>query len=150
MKKQSLSWLLAALVLLILLYPEKLTIAPAYHVKVVDQSGEPMADTAVSELWQQASLQRRELLDQRKTDARGTVLLPERTVRAPLAERVLGCVAYWGRMGQTMPCGNRYTISAAGDLQELGRTETVTGLLQRQRSLLITLKQCDMREPVLC
>lgn len=150
MKKRSVSWVLAALVLVILLYPEKLTIVPVYHVKVVDSAGAPMPGIAVSELWQQASVQPHEILEQRMTDAAGEVTLPQRTVRAPLAERILGCLAHWSRKGMGSPCGNRFTISAAGDLRELERTETITGILRRQHSLVIKLQHCDMREPELC
>jgi hypothetical protein len=150
MSKKWAWWLLAGLLLVVLLYPEKLTIVPAYHVKLVDQFGAPMASTAVSELWQQTSAQRRETLEQRTTDAQGEVNLPVRTVRSPLAERIFGCFAYLGREGLAATCGNRFSISAAGDLKELERTETVTGILKRQHSLVITLKQCDMREPMLC
>jgi hypothetical protein len=142
--------MLAGLVLVVLLYPEQLTIVPAYHVTLTDQSGLPMAGTPVSELWQQTSVHRREILEQLATDAQGEVTLPARTVRSPLAERILGCLAYHSREGMTAPCGNRFSISAAGDLKELGRTETITGILKRQRSLVIKLERCDMREPELC
>jgi hypothetical protein len=150
MKKRSLSWLLAGLILLVLLYPEKLTIVPEYHVKVIDQSGQPMERAAVSELWQLVSVQRQEMLEQRYTNASGEVVLPARTIRAPLAERALGCLAHWGREGFDSPCGRRFTISGSGDLKELERTETTTGILKRQHSLVIKLQHCDMREPLLC
>ena len=47
-------------------------------------------------------------------------------------------------------CGNRYSISGAGDLQELERVDTVTSILKRKHSLLLTLKDCDLNEPSLC
>ena len=150
MKKRSVSWLLAGLILVVLLYPEKLTVVPIYHIKLIDQSGMPMAGIAVSELWQQTSVQRNATLEQRRTDSNGETTLPERTLRASLTERILGCFAYWNRTKQSEPCGKRFSISAAGDLKEFGRTETTTGVLKRQHTLVITLEQCDMREPELC
>ncbi|WP_158751485.1 hypothetical protein [Acidobacterium sp. S8] len=150
MRKQWPWWLFSILVLVILLYPEKLTVVPAYHVKLVDQFGKPMADTAVSELWQQASAERSEHLEQIMTDAQGETDLPQRTLRAPLAERLLGCFAYHSREGMESPCGNHYTIGAAGDLKELDRSETISGILKRKHSLTITVKRCDINEPALC
>lgn len=150
MRKRWAWWVLSGLLLAVLFYPEKLTIVPAYHVKLIDQFGAPMPNTGVSELWQQTSAQRQESLAQTMTNAQGEASLPERTVRSPLARRILGCFAYLNREGLASPCGNRFSISGAGDLKELERTETVTGILRRQHSLVITLKQCDMREPMLC
>jgi hypothetical protein len=150
MKKRSASWLLAGLVLVVLLYPEKLTIVPAYRVKIVDQFGTPMPKTAVSELWQQTSVQRTESVDLRMTNAHGEALLPERTLRSPLAERILGCLAYMGRAGVNAPCGSHFSISAAGDLRELERVETRTGILKRQHLLVLTIQQCEQRDPTLC
>jgi hypothetical protein len=150
MRKRWAWWLFSILVLVILLYPQKLTIVPAYHVKLVDQFGAPLANTGVSELWQQTSAQRIEHLEQFMTDAQGEIDLPERTVRAPLGERMLGCLAYLSRAGLAAACGDRFSITAAGDLKELDRTETVTGILTRKHSLLLTLKQCDPDEPSLC
>jgi hypothetical protein len=143
-------WLLSGLLLAVLLYPEDLTVVPVYHVKLVDQFGAPMADTGVSELWQQTSVQRQEQLVQVMTDAHGEVDLPARSVRAPLLERVIGCLSYLSREGLAAACGNRFAISGAGDLKELERSESVTGLLRRQHSLVLTLKECDPNEPMLC
>jgi hypothetical protein len=142
--------LLIAGLLVVLFYPETLIVVPAYHVKLVDRSGKPFANTGVSELWQQTSLQRMEMLNQVMTNAQGEVLLPERTVRASLLRRMIGCLDYLGRQGFGAPCGNSYSITAAGDLKELARTETVTGLLRYQHSLVLILEVCDKREPVLC
>ena len=150
MRKQWAWWVFAVLVLVVLLYPEKLTVVPAYHVKLLDQFGKPLANTTVSELWQQTSAERVEHLEQIATDAQGEVNLPARTLRAPLAERVLGCFAYLSREGLAAACGNRFSISAAGDLKELDRNETVTGILNRRYSLVITLKHGDPDEPALC
>jgi hypothetical protein len=145
------AWLLfSILALVLLLYPEKLTIVPAYRVKLVDQFGAPLAKTGVSELWQQTSVQRSENLVQVMTNAQGEADLPERTVRAPLAERIIGCLVYLSRSRMAATCGNRYSISGAGDLQELERVDTVTGILKRKHSLLLTLKDCDLNEPSLC
>jgi hypothetical protein len=144
-KKWALS-LFSILVLVLLLYPEKLTIVPAYHVRLVDQSGEPLANTFVSELWQQTAAQRIESLQQVMTNAQGEVDLPQRTVRASLVERMLGCLRNVRRQGFGDACGSRFYIGAAGDLKEVGRTETVAGLLKQKHSLLLTVKQCSPEE----
>ena len=150
MRKQSAWWLFSILILVVLLYPEKLTVVPACHVTLLDQVGKPLANTAVSELWQQTSVERTEHLQQVMTDAQGEVDLPARTLRAPLAERVLGCLAYLSRTGMAAACGNRFSIGAAGDLEELKRSETVSGILKRKHALVITVKRCDINEPSLC
>ncbi|HYK37722.1 hypothetical protein [Alloacidobacterium sp.] len=143
-------WLFSSLVLVVLFYPQDLTIVPAYHVKLVDQFGAPLAQTGVSELWQQTSAQRHENIEQVMTNDQGDVDLPPRALRSPLAVRMVGCLAYLSREGLAAICGNRYSISAAGDLKELQRTETVTGILNKHYSLVLTLKQCDPNEPSLC
>lgn len=143
-------WLFLILVLAVLFYPQELTIVPAYHVKLVDQFGEPLADTGVNELWQQTSEQRHESIEQVTSDEQGEVDLPPRTVRSMLAKRMVGCLAYLNREGLAAICGNRYSISAIGDLKELQRTETVTGILNKRHSLVLTLKHCDPNEPSLC
>jgi hypothetical protein len=150
MKKQWVSLVFSVAVLIVLLYPEQITVVPAYHVKLVDQFGAPLANTGVSELWQQASVQRIEHLEQVMTDAQGDADLPAQTVRASLAERALGCLAYLSRGGTAAACGSHFLIDGAGDLEELERTETVTGILKRQHSLLLTLKHCDPDQPKLC
>jgi hypothetical protein len=146
MRKKWAFSLFSILVLIVLLYPEKVSIVPAYHVKLVDQSGQPLADTFVSELWQQPSTQRVENLQQVLTNAQGEVDLPQRTVRAPLVERILGCLRYLGREGPGAGCGNRFYIGAAGDLKEVGRTEIIAGVLKPKHSLLLTLKRCSPEE----
>jgi hypothetical protein len=144
-KKWALS-LFSILALLLLLYPAKLTIVPAYHVRLVDQSGEPLANTFVSELWQQTAAQRIENLQQIMTNSQGEVDLPQRTVRASLVERMFGCLRNASRQGFSDACGNRFYIGAAGDLKEVGRTETVAGVLKQKHSLLLTVKRCSPEE----
>ncbi|MGC1298060.1 MAG: hypothetical protein WA869_23760 [Alloacidobacterium sp.] len=144
-KKWALS-LFSILALLLLLYPAKLTIVPAYHVRLVDQSGEPLANTFISELWQQTAAQRIESLQQIMTNSQGEVDLPQRTVRASLVERMLGCLRNASRQGFSDACGNRFYIGAAGDLKEVGRTETVAGVLKQKHSLLLTVKRCSPEE----
>ena len=150
MRKQWAWWMFSGLVLIVLLYPERLTIVPAYHVLVVDQFGAPMAHTGVSELWQLASVHRVEHLEQVMTNSQGVADLPARTVRASLAERMLGCLAYLSREGMGAACGNHFSISGAGDLEELERTVTTTDLLKHQHALVLTLKHCDPADPMLC
>jgi hypothetical protein len=150
MRKQWAWCMFSGLVLIVLLYPERLTVVPAYHVLVVDQFGAPMAHTGVSELWQLASVHRVEHLEQVMTNSQGVADLPARTVRASLAERMLGCLAYLSREGMGAVCGNHFSINGAGDLEELERAVTTTGLLKPQHSLVLTLQHCDPADPMLC
>ncbi|QNI31353.1 hypothetical protein H7849_20050 [Alloacidobacterium dinghuense] len=138
--------LVSILVLAVLLYPERLTIVPAFHVKLVDQSGDPLANTAVSELWQHNCAQRLETLQQVMTNTQGEVDLPERTLRASLIERTLGCLRQISREGLGTSCGSHFSIVAAGDLKEVARTETVAGVLKSKHSLLLTVKHCNPEE----
>lgn len=140
MRKQAIWGIFTILVLVVLLYPEKLTVVPAYHVKVMDQAGAPLAGAVVSELWRQASLQKIDHLEQVTTNMAGEVDLPARTLRAPIAERLLGCFAFHSRAGWESSCGNHFTIGVAGDRRELGRAEVVTGVLRKRRSLTIMLE----------
>lgn len=150
MRKQWAWCMFSGLVLIVLLYPERLTVVPAYHVLVVDQFGAPMAHTGVSELWQLASVHRVEHLEQVMTNSQGVADLPARTVRASLAERMLGCLAYLSREGMGAACGNHFSINGAGDLEELERAVTTTGLLKPQHSLVLTLQHCDPADPMFC
>lgn len=140
MRKQTIWGIFTVLVLVVLLYPENLTVAPAYHVKVLDRTGAPIAGAVVSELWRQTSVQKEDHLEQVVANMAGEVDLPARTVRAPIAERLLGCFAFHSRAGWESSCGNHFTISVAGDQRELWRTEVVTGVLKKQRSLTITME----------
>jgi hypothetical protein len=149
MRKQWAWWVIAILVLIVLLYPQRLTVVPAYHVKLVDPLGSPLVNTGVSELWQQTSVQPLEHLEQVMTNAQGEADLPEQTIYAPLAEQILGCLAYLSREGLTATCGNHFSISGAGHLKELERVETTTGVLKRRHSLMLTLKYCDPDIPLL-
>lgn len=150
MKKYWAWWTIGTVVLVLLFYPKKLTVVPVYHVTLVDQFGSPLPHAGVSELWQQTSAQRQENLAQSLTDAQGTVEFPEREIRASLAKRMIGCFVYLAHEGLAATCGNRWSITAAGDFQELDRKETVTGIFRKEHSLVLTLKKCDSNEPALC
>jgi|GEM_PF-4781240 hypothetical protein len=149
-RKQWVWWAMAIVVLALLFYPKELMVVPAYRVTLVDQFGTPLSNAGVSELWQQTSSERQENLAQTLTDAHGTVFFPQREVRASLARRMVGCFAYLAREGLAATCGNRWSITAAGDFKELDRAETVTGVFRKEHSLVLTLKACDPNEPALC
>ncbi|HEX3435151.1 MAG TPA: hypothetical protein VHT24_00170 [Pseudacidobacterium sp.] len=150
MKKRWAWWVIVGLLLIVLVYPRKLIVVPAYHITLIDQSGKPLPNTGVSELWQQTSIQRQEMLHQVVTDAQGKVFFPQRTIRASLVERVIGCIAYLSRERLAAPCGDHYSITAAGDLTELAREETISGIFKRQHSLVLTVKPCNLNEPSTC
>jgi hypothetical protein len=73
----------------ILLYPWKTTVVPEWRVRIVDQSGAPLANTGVREVWQHSSVEARSHEEDRVTDNEGYVTFPQRTIRSPLAIRIL-------------------------------------------------------------
>ncbi|MDI3253261.1 MAG: hypothetical protein QJR10_00530 [Bacillota bacterium] len=150
MRKHWVWWAAGVAVLVLVFYPKELMVVPAYRVTLKDQFGKPLVHAGVSELWQQTSAERQENLAQAFTNAQGVVEFPERAIRASLARRMVGCFAYLAREGLAATCGNRWSITAAGDYKELDRTETVTGIFRKEHSLVLTLKQCDLNEPGVC
>ena len=143
-------WGAAALVTLLLVYPMKVTVMPAYRVTIIDQFGKPMAGAGVSELWWQTSAERRQHLEQAQTNAEGKAAFPERTLRAAVLERMIGCLSYLGREGLAASCGSQSSISAAGDVKELLRTDVKTGAFSSEHELKIVLKECDPQQPAIC
>jgi hypothetical protein len=143
-------WSVGALIVLVLVYPAKLTVAPAYTVRLVDQFDKPMSGTAVSELWQQTSTERGKHLNQRTTDANGMVSFPAHKLRSALILRMAGCLAYLRREGLAASCGGQYEVSAVGDVKELARHDVEEGVFDRRHLLTLTLKACDPRQPSLC
>jgi hypothetical protein len=73
----------------IALYPWETPVVPQWKVRIVDQSGVPLANTGVREIWQHYSIESRGHEQDSMTDNEGYVTFPERTVRASLAVRII-------------------------------------------------------------
>ena len=84
--------ILASLVILVL-YPFKMTVVPEKRVLVIINDMHPVRDALVRQSWQNYSLEREGHLEDLPTDAHGRVTFPTRTIRAPLVWRLLGPLA---------------------------------------------------------
>jgi len=73
----------------IALYPWKTIVVPEWRVRIVDQSGVPLAHTGVREIWQHYDIESKGHEQDLVTDNEGYVTFPERTVRGPLAVRIV-------------------------------------------------------------
>ena len=73
----------------IALYPWKTTVVPEWRVRIIDQGGSPLSNTAVRESWQHYSIESRHHEEDLLTDREGYVTFPKRTIRAPLAVRII-------------------------------------------------------------
>ena len=71
------------------LYPWKTTVVPEWRVRIVDQSGAPLTNTGVREVWQHYSLESKSHEQDLMTDNQGYVTFPTRTIRSPLAVRIV-------------------------------------------------------------
>ena len=149
-KKQISWWGGAALVVLFFAYPAKITVAPPYDVTLLNQFNKPMATAPVSEVWWQTSVERKEHTEQRTTDADGRVSFPERTMRAPLFQRMVGCLAYLGREGLAASCGSQSSVSATGDVKELMRADVTLGSFSNLHQLKLIVEPCDPGQPAIC
>ena len=76
-----------ALFFVIVLYPWKTTVVPEWRVKIIEQSGAPVRDTAVREVWHHSSLESASHQEELITDKDGYVTFPRRTIRVPLVVR---------------------------------------------------------------
>ena len=89
-RRRLITLLLVGVVTTVALYPWKTTVVPEWRVRIVDHSGSPLGHAAVREVWHHSSLESGSHQQDLVTDKDGYVTFPERTIRAPLALRVLG------------------------------------------------------------
>ncbi len=75
-------------VALILFFPFTTTVIPEWKIRVVDESGQPLENVRVVQMWHHYSLGADDG-EEKWTDANGYVVFRERTVRASLLYRVL-------------------------------------------------------------
>ena len=83
--------LLLSCIGVVLLYPTKTVIVPAWKLRVVDESGKPYTEQFVRQSWKHYSfeLDAGEDMEDQWTDADGYVAFPERVIRANLVQRML-------------------------------------------------------------
>ena len=100
-KSQRHTWLLLASaclgVLLLLFYPFKTTIVPAWSLRVVDEEGASVRDVNVTEHWQHFLLESSSHEQVQRAGNNGVVNFPERSIRASLLRRGLATI---GRIKQ--------------------------------------------------
>jgi len=89
-RKKATLILLVVFALVVLLYPSQMTVVPQWRVRVVDESGTPLANTGVRETWQHYDAESTGHEEDLVTDHEGYVTFPERKIRAPLAVRIVG------------------------------------------------------------
>jgi hypothetical protein len=85
-------YFLFVIVGLILLFPYKTTLVPAWQVQVVDEHGKPYPKKLVRQYCDDYSLgisPCNELDADQETDANGYVVFPERTIRASIISRAV-------------------------------------------------------------
>lgn len=87
------------LALVLLVYPFKTVIVPAWSLRVVDESGSPVPGISVTEHWQHYLLESYGHEDVRQTEPDGRVGFPERAIRASLLRRFLATINRIGKSG---------------------------------------------------
>ena len=91
--------LFLTLVLLLLLFPWRTTIAPAWGLVVVDDAGQVVSDIYVTQHWQHYLLESAGHEEQRITNATGEVRFPERSIRSTVLGRVFARLRKIGNAG---------------------------------------------------
>jgi len=109
-------WLPLLTSVIVLVYPFQTNIAPAWQLRVIDDSGLAVAGIKVTEHWQHNSLESAGHEDMHTTDRDGRVSFPARPIRsslfvrafAPLLKRFReGNRALLGRYASVVVWGNR-------------------------------------------
>ena len=83
-------WLPLLIAVIFLVYPFQTTVAPAWQLRVVDDTGLAVAGIKVTEHWQHNSLESTGHEDIETTDQDGRVSFPPRQKRSSLFARALG------------------------------------------------------------
>lgn len=83
-------WLPFLIAVIVLVYPFQTTVAPAWHLRVVDDTGLAVVGMKVTEHWQHNSLESNGHEDLETTDRDGRVSFPARPIRSSLFARALG------------------------------------------------------------
>ena len=86
-------WAAALGLTVVLLFPMRTEVVPAWTVRVVDPSGAPVAGAVVRQQWKYEPFDAERHEGSDMTRKPGTVSFPRRTLRMSLAERAVGLVA---------------------------------------------------------
>jgi hypothetical protein len=97
--------IVSVVVLLALLIPLPVLIAPEWKLTLTDEAGRPLPQIAVAETWQHYSLEDQGHDEARTTDETGTVLFPGRVIYSPLIWRFMGCIRQLRRYFAHASCG---------------------------------------------
>ena len=101
----------------IALYPFETTVVPEWRVRIVDQAGSPLGNTSVKEVWQHYSIESRDHEEDLLTDGDGNVTFPKRTIRAPLAVRIVrGSINRLNPHGSSGPAAYVITLAPGYDM----------------------------------
>jgi hypothetical protein len=114
-----------AVILVALLYPTQITVAPDWTVRVVDENGAPLAGVWVSESWQHYSVEKFSHAEESLADPDGTVHFPRRTLRVSRLFRMAGCLYQFGRFFAHASCGPHASVmSGKCGYGEMGGSDT--------------------------
>lgn len=81
-------WVLVIILGVAFLYPFESTIVPSRNVLVLTDSGRPIQDVSVRQIWQHYSLETSSHEEELRSGPNGRVTFPRRTIRASLARRM--------------------------------------------------------------
>jgi hypothetical protein len=131
-----------ALISIVVSFPRKAVVAPAYFVTVSDPAGHGLAGVVVRRYIQDYSSGRN--LDNSidaKTDLRGHAYFPEEDHRISVVAEILGCAKQVLEAGAHASCGVYSDISVSDNhLVEAARLEK--SLQHATRSLILTMSAC--------
>ena len=107
---------------LILLFPARSKVVPNWTVRVIDQSGRPVAQAVVRQQWKYEPFERERHEASDMTRENGVVSFPTRYLRMSLAERAFAFAAEflrgdphadWGRNAQIIATAAGFVAAAA-------------------------------------
>ena len=115
-------WLPLLIAAIVLVYPFQSTVVPAWHLRVVDDTGLAVAGIKVTEHWQHNSLESTGYEDFETTDQDGRVSFPARPIRSSLFARALGPLL------KTFKEGNRALLGPYASVAVWGNRNYDTGV----------------------
>lgn len=114
MRTSRLALAIIAVVVAILVFPFKQTIAPEWTIYTLDADRHPLANITVREVWQQYSLKHEGNEEDRLTDSSGRVQFPRRSFRSSISQRLIGCSKQVMMTGVHASCGAKSYLVAFG------------------------------------
>ena len=108
---------------LIILYPYKSVVCPAWQIQVVTETGKPLKGAFVRQHWQDYSVESDGHEQDAYTDENGYVSFPERTIKASLLSRGLGAISNTLSQGIHASYGPHAFVAAYGEIVNGKRLE---------------------------